>query len=304
MRTQSKKVIVKLKGGMGNQMFQYAFGRAVEAAARRHGETIDLQFDDTAYVDPVKKDTLRPFYLGYFNIPVTIASLPDITAARNPFGALSKAWRALKQKLDIDTGMVYDPALLRPPYRSYYDGYWQSEKFFAGMEDQIRTAFTFKDPLGPEAQRFHDQIVADPYAVSIFYRRTDYVGSSIFDIGEQAYQERAIARMRELVPSGRLYVMSDDITWVQENANLPEGSVFVSSPKVRGQGETHVPIPPHEEMQLLAACKHNIIPNSTYAWWGAWLNKNPDKQVIAPKEWARRSHWQFKDIVPERWIRV
>lgn len=290
----SKVVIVKLKGGMGNQMFQYAFGRALEVSAKNAGKPITLLFDTTAYTNPLKKDTRRPYMLADLNTHAAIASDTIALKARNPYGIISKIIRRVMQELHTGNTVAFDPTLFTPPYKKYYEGYWQSEKYFVAMAEQMRQEFTLKNSLGTVATAAYERIATDPNAVSIFYRRTDYVGHKTFDIGEQDYQRRAIACMRELVPDLRLYVMSDDITWVEKNADLPKGSVFVSSKD----------IPPHEEMRLASACKHNIIPNSTFAWWGAWLNQNAEKIVIAPKNWMRDASDQYKDITPENWLRV
>lgn len=289
---------------MGNQMFQYAFGRALEVAAKKTNSGIRIIFDTSAYTHPPKTDTRRPYYLEYLRTTAVIANEAEVAQARNPFGIFSKGKRYIEHKLQIGNTAAFVPSLLVPPFKRYYEGYWQTEKYFSDFTDEIRKEFIFKSPLTETTQAMHDRITADPQAVSIFYRRTDYVGDKTFDIGEQEYQKRAVARMRELVPAMRLYVMSDDITWVREHANLPEGSVFVSSPKIKGQPETEVPIPPQDEMQLMSACQHNIIPNSTFAWWGAWLNPNPHKIIVAPKQWTSTADEQYKDIIPAAWLTV
>lgn len=289
-----KTVVIKLKGGMGNQMFQYAFGRALEESAKGAGNPIEIIFDTTAYTNPDKKDTLRPYLLPVLNTHASVASDKIALRTRDPYGIISKILRRVTAKFKPENSGYFDSSLLRPPYKNYYEGYWQSEKYFLPITEQIRQEFTLRHPMGQPAKVMHEKIISDPNAVSIFYRRTDYVGHPTFDIGEQEYQQRAISRMCELFPECRLYVMSDDIDWVKENAKLPAGSVFVSSKE----------IPPEEEQRLAAACKHHIIPNSTFAWWGAWLDQNPDKIVIAPKEWARGNSNEFRDIVPDNWVRV
>lgn len=279
---------------MGNQMFQYAFGKALEESGTRAGQPLEVLFDVTAYTNPLKKDTRRPYLLEHLNTEAHLASDATAMEARNPHGLVSKVFRRITQKLGIGNIVAYDPALLTKPYRRYYEGYWQSEKYFLPIRERIRREFTLREPLGDAARTMYERIASDPSSVSIFYRRTDYVGSKTFDIGEQDYQRRAIARMRESVPDMTLYVMSDDISWVREHADLPANSVFVSAAE----------IPPHEEMHLASACRQHIIPNSTFAWWGAWLDDRPQKIVIAPKEWVRGNTREYRDIVPEDWIRV
>lgn len=290
----NKTVVIKLKGGMGNQMFQYAFGRALEASAKKAGNPIDLLFDISAYTDPVKKDTRRPYMLPLLNTRARVINEDVALKTRNPYSIISKALRRVTEKLQPVNSGTFGSSLLQPPYKNYYEGYWQSEKYFLSIVDELRQEFTLRYPFGEAAQAMLERIKSDPNAVSIFYRRTDYVGHSTFDIGEQEYQQRAITRIRELLPECTFYVMSDDIEWVKENAKLPTGSIFVSSKD----------IPPEEEQQLAAACKHHIIPNSTFAWWGAWLDQSVDKIVIAPRDWARGNTNEFRDIVPENWLRV
>lgn len=302
--SEPKAVIVKLKGGMGNQMFQYAFGRMLAVSAKKAGVPVNIQYDTTAYSNPIKKDTKRPYYLDVMNTSAVVASDAEALKARNPFGLVSQVIRKLKNKLSPESEMIvaFYSDLFTPPYKNYYEGYWQSEKYFLPIADEIRQEFTLKEPLGATAKALYEQIAADPNAVSIFYRRTDYVGHSTFDIGEQDYQKRAMANMQELVPNLRYYVMSDDIAWVEANADLPAGSIFVSSPK--SDMVSSKAIPPEEEMVLASACQHHIIPNSTYAWWGAWLGHNPNKIVIAPKNWANVTNDEYKDITPPAWLRV
>jgi len=287
-------VIIKLKGGMGNQMFQYAFAKALERSAKNVGQTLNILFDTTAYTNPIKKDTRRPYMLPLLNSKAQVADDKIALQARNPYGLISKIIRKTRHKLRLEDVVAFDPALFQPPYQNYYEGYWQSEKYFEPVIQEIRQEFTLRKPLGLVAKSMLELITGDENAVSIFYRRTDYVGHNVFDISKQGYEERAIAHMRTLVPNLRLYVMSDDIDWVKENVTLPQGSVFVSTTE----------IPPEEEMVLASACKHNIIPNSTFAWWGAWLNKNPDKIVIAPKDWVQGDTSEYEDITPPNWLRV
>ncbi len=293
MKTK-KTVVVKLKGGMGNQMFQYAFGKMLEKTAAVAGTPITLLFDTTAFTNPPAADTKRPYMLEPLSTTATIADDKTALSASNPYGIFSQITRKILQKCNLGNPVAYIPSLLQPPYRGYYEGYWQSEKYFLPMVAELRKEFTLKAPLGKVGANLKEMIMNDANAVSIFYRRTDYVGNKTFDIGEQDYQTRAIAHMRTLVPNMKLYVMSDDIAWVKEHADLPAGSVFVSSKD----------LPFHEEMYIASVCKHNIIPNSTFCWWGAWLNINPNKIVIAPKNWANSKTDEYKDITPPSWLRI
>lgn len=295
-----KQIVIKLKGGMGNQMFQYAFGKTLAKTAEKAGVSVDLLFDVTAYTDPIKKDTKRPYMLDLLNTDAKIADDATALNARNPYGLISKVIRKINQKLRTDDFVAFKADLLESPYKSYYEGYWQTEKYFLPIIERIRQEFTLREPLGKVAQSIYEKINSDPNAVAIFYRRTDYVGHKTFDISGQGYEERAMAHMSTQVPNMRLYVMSDDIDWVKANVTLPEGSVYVSSSKA----QPVIEIPPHEEMKLASTCKHNIIPNSTFAWWGAWLNPNPNKIIIAPKDWVQGDASEYQDITPSGWLRL
>ncbi|OGG59094.1 hypothetical protein A3C89_01650 [Candidatus Kaiserbacteria bacterium RIFCSPHIGHO2_02_FULL_50_50] len=294
-----KTVIVKLKGGMGNQMFQYAFSRALIAAAKGRGDTVHVDYDITAYTSNgrVHADTLRTFDLQKLSCEIPLASERSALSARTPYGFASNILRRVLRKFFTPDIIHYDKRLLTTPYRKYYEGYWQSEKYFKGIEAEIRKHFTFRDPLDPVAQAMKEKIENDPYAVGIFFRRTDYVGHSDLDVCDEAYYSRALAKMHELVPNMHLYVMSDDIEWVKQHAKLPEDATYVSSPSI-----SYI-----EEMEISTACKHHIIPNSTFAWWGAWLSTNHDKIIIAPKLWSKSyNDTNFKDIIPEskNWLRI
>lgn len=292
-----KTAIIKLKGGMGNQMFQYAFSRALLNSAKARADTLEIKYDVTGYTPGgrVKIDTLRTFDLQKLSCELPLAGEEEALAARNPFGPLSKLLRRASNKILKPDTVSYNQKLLILPYQNYYEGYWQSEKYFKDIELEIRKHFAFKEPLGSIASKVKEQIQNDENAVGIFFRRTDYVGHSDLDVCDEAYYDRALAKMRELVPNIRLYVMSDNIEWVKANAKLPSNVVYVSSPEI-----SYV-----EEMELSTACKHHIIPNSTFAWWGAWLNTNANKIVITPKLWSRNHNddW-YRDIVPAGWIRV
>ena len=294
-----KTVIVKLKGGMGNQMFQYAFSRALVASAREHGETLAVEYDVTGYGEGsrVKKNTRRTFDLQKLSCEIAIAEEDVTLATRNPFGIVSKVIRRITTKFFAPDTVHYNETLLAPPYKNYYESYWQSEKYFKSIESEIRKHFTFRDTLGPAAQAMKEKIESDTHAVGIFFRRTDYVGHNDLDVCDEDYYVRALEKMHELVPNMHLYVMSDDINWVKANANLPEGATYVSSPEI-----SYI-----EEMGIATAYKHHIIPNSTFAWWGAWLNPSAEKIIIAPKIWSKKyNNAHFKDIIPEgsNWIRI
>lgn len=294
-----KIIIIKLKGGMGNQMFQYAFACALKHSAEKIGSLVNLYYDITAYTEGgrVKQDTLRTFDLQRLSCNVPIANEDSVLKVRNPHGVFSKIYRKLIEKYLVPDTVSFNPSLLKPPFKKYYEGYWQSPKYFTEIEDELRQAFLFREPLGTAASAKMKEIDAEPNAVSVFYRKTDYVNLSDFDTCAEPYYERAFKKMKELVPNAKFFVTSDDIEWVRKNAKLPAGSVLVSDKTT---------INYVEEMKIISHCRHFIIPNSTFAWWTAWLSPyRKTSNVIAPAIWSKKYNLtQFKDITPTHWLRI
>lgn len=291
---QKQSVTIKLKGGMGNQMFQYAFGRALQHSATKHSKNLKLLLDTSSFTNPNESDTRRPYELVHFNINADVTkNVPKLQSRF--FELIVEATKKVTALFNNINQVSYVPSLLNPPYKKVYEGYWQSTKYFSEIENELRQEFTLRQPLNEAAKAVYEQIKNDDNSVSVFYRRTDYVGHKDLDIGSEDYQRRAIKKMRELVPEMNLYVMSDDIKWVEGNVKFDTPVKFVSSPLIT----------PHEEMYLASNCRHHIIPNSTFAWWSAWLNYRSDKIVIAPKIWSNtHNHDWYADIVPEEWLRV
>jgi hypothetical protein len=260
------KKIIKIKGGLGNQLFQYAHGRK----CIEKGEEVVF---DISFFEENKKDTLRPFLLNKFNILETNIFLPLKESI------IKKYLNKIKSKLSGEYG------------------FFQSEKYFKGIEPMIRKEFTLKDPLSQTAQTYADQIQQNHNSVSIHIRRGDYVLNSSANkhhgVCDLEYYERAISKIKELIDSPAFFIFSDDIEWVRENLKV-DNAIYVSNPSLSEC----------EEMMLMSYCKHNIIANSTFSWWGAWLNQNPNKIVIAPQKWLNTDTSNQPDIIPPTWIKI
>ena len=291
-------IIVKLMGGLGNQMFQYALGKHL---AIKHNTKLKLDLTFLLDRTPRPDFTFRDYELGIFNITASFASEKEVSDFLN----VSKYthWKdRLKQKIYryhhfIEQQFDFDEKVLNLPRNTYLEGYWQCEKYFIDPEEEIRKAFTFKDQpcayyaaLGEQARKCN--------SVSVHFRRCDYVNNPLINSyhGECTieYYERAMAKIRSQIPSAVFFMLSDDITWVKKQFAGADHVVFVENANHAG----------HEDMRLMSICKHNIIANSSYSWWGAWLNKNPGKIVIAPEKWFKDSTRSFKDIIPEAWIKL
>ncbi|MDP1625103.1 MAG: alpha-1,2-fucosyltransferase [bacterium] len=294
-------IIVNLKGGLGNQMFQYACGRALflrNAAKDTNGfaEYTGPKLDCTGFASAMKSDTPRKYELDGWDIVADTAWPNEIRKVKYPFGIFSKAARFFRAKVLKRYYINFVPSVLSLSGDVYLDGFFQDERYFKDFADDIRLAFTPKNPLSPKSQAWINRIYSDESSVSLHVRRGDYTttASAEFVSLEPSYYASALAHIRTLVPNPHVYVFSDDIAWAKANIALPSDAEFVSDPKT----------PLFEEIFLMSACRHNIIANSSFSWWGAWLNANPDKVVVAPKAWAKRHESWYKDIIPPTWIRL
>jgi len=294
-------ILIRLKGGLGNQLFQYAAGRALALRQKKintSGEP-QIKLDVTGYGVRSGLDTVRHYTLDIFNIRSEIATSEEIRKLKYPHGIISKGWRFFKAKIlrQFNTGFVEN--IFNTQGSIYLDGFFQTEKYFIDHEKEIRDDLTLKVPLSNEFRKILDIINTTPYTVSLHVRRGDYVQdqntNKYHGTCDKEYYKKALEILTEKIGKNlHIFIFSDDIDWVKENMLINYPVTYVSSPNIKD----------YEELILMSACKHNIISNSSFSWWGAWLNKNPDKIVIAPKRWVMKDEKRFKDICPNSWIRI
>ncbi|MEN9921551.1 MAG: hypothetical protein RLZZ517_529 [Candidatus Parcubacteria bacterium] len=284
-------IITKLKGGLGNQLFQYAFGRYL---AEKNNDTLKL---DILGLQQNSKDTLRFYLLDKFNITAEIANQDEIQKIKNPFGFLSKIARLINTKILRNFYIGFEEKLLKLKGNIYLDGYFQSELYFKEIEPIIRNEFTLKNPLSQLAQKIEEQIHNEGASVSIHIRRGDYVtdpsAAKAHGTCDLDYYAQAISEISSSIVNPTFFIFSDDIEWVKENLKV-ESTTYVSNPNLTE----------YEELILMSKCKHNIIANSTFSWWAAWLNSNPSKIVIAPKQWRKDIDSDKLQILPKTWIQI
>jgi hypothetical protein len=296
-------VVARLRGGLGNQMFQYATGRAL---AQRRGATLKL--DITGFAE-VGSDTKRQYELDSFQIQASMADGLDLVQ----FGRVRKARspridRVLRWlRIDRSNGALpiyrephfqFDPAVrdLRAPV--YLDGFWQSERYFSDIATLLRREFSAKAPLERENAELVRRIDA-VNAVSLHVRRGDYVdnpstnrwhGTCSLD-----YYQRALDYIGFHAEAPHLFVFSDDQKWTRANLRFATATTFVEiNPLDRG----------YRDMSLMARCRHHIIANSSFSWWGAWLNPSHEKIVVAPKQWFSAARNDTRDLIPLGWVRL
>lgn len=179
---------------------------------------------------------------------------------------------------------------------AYLIGFWQSEKYFSNMEQILRKEFRFsKQPSGLNAE-IADKICQNN-AVFLHIRRGDYVShpdvAKFNGTCDQAYYERALSIVADKVSEPILYVFSDEPEWVRQNMHFPFPSTII---------DHNGPDDAHEDLRLMSLCRHAIIANSTFSWWGAWLIDSEDKVVVAPRKWFADPNIDTSDVIPDRWI--
>ena len=288
-------ITVKLKGGLGNQLFQYAFGRAVSLKL----ET-PLKLDISGYRHQSEIDTPRQFQVDCFNLQAEVSD----TGKNSSISFLKRIFSKIKDTTSPYSEYTFDPKNLNVKDGSILEGFWQSEKYFSNIETVLRYDLTLKDKLGTKAKLFKDRIKQvgenGGISASVHIRRMDYVtnkyANTYHGALDMTYYQKAISTL-QIKLSGKplvLFVFSDDISWVKENLKTEVPFVCVSRPEILDQ----------EELILMSQCNHNIIANSSFSWWGAWLNPKKDKIIISPKRWVKDSKINTSDVVPLDWIRI
>jgi Glycosyl transferase family 11 len=289
---------VAVYGGLGNQMFQYAFCTALN----KQGAKTRLSFNCYFYFKHHNGfDLARAFKL---NLPPQQAFLSFILEHgtflyRNKLvaGAIRRLaiWQEQRQQLYREQKeFVTDPAVFQQQQTLFY-GTWQSEEYFHSIADHIQQQFVFNTPHDERNKAVIEKINASN-AVSIHIRRGDYLKthwqSSLNVIKDLTYYKNAVAHIESHVSNPAYFIFSDDMEWVKENLPLAN-CTYVDHNKGK---QSYI------DMYLMSQCRHNIIANSTFSWWGAWLNKNKSKIVIMPERWMNDN--ECPGIFPQHWIKM
>ena len=284
-------ILIKLQGGLGNQMFQYALGRSLSL---RHNKPVKF---DCSYFKTVNQSN-RSFELGAFNLSIDEATSKEIDGYCGPINKLLDIARAGDhKKYVIEKTNRFDPSIIDKT-EGYFDGHWNSEKYFKEYGSALRKDFRLKNSLGAEALDVQEKIGKCENPVSVHVRRGDYVTipkiNQTHGILPVSYYQDACKKIIESKPDAHFFVSSDDIDWAKENFPKNNAMTFISSSGIKN----------HEELLLMSLCKHNITANSTFSWWAAWLNENPNKIVIAPSHWFANPKLTTADLIPPTWIQI
>lgn len=269
-------IIAEITAGLGNQLFQYANAKRI-AITKKQNLKLDLKFYET-WKNP------DYFRLDKFNTNFTIANddeiefLKRVTFSRHRIDIRilnkilnRKLFKNNKYHIDCNT-YKYDKRKLNKRKNLYLSGYWGNEKYFKNIENIIRTEFVLKDGLNKENQLIKHKIEKTNSA-SLHIRRGDYVNNPYFANIPLKYYYNAIKLLKEIYKDIVIYVFSDDLNWVKDHLSIESEYFYVD---INNSSTDFM------ELMLMASCKHNIMANSTFSWWGAWLNEKPEKIVIAP----------------------
>lgn len=268
-------IIANLTGGLGNQMFQYAFGRAI---AIKNNTNLKLHFVNALF------NTQRPYELNVFNISADLATKQDL----NKYGIVeNKALNRILYLLDERLGIQFNNHIITQKYPylwdqkylsikndTYLQGFWFGVKYFKEIEDIIRNEFTPKTELDDKNQKLIEQM-QKKNSVSVHVRRGDLVSSNRNDkfIGLD-YYIKVYDSLKKRVQNPTFFIFSDDIEWCRHNlSKLAQNSIYVDHNKGFNS---------YKDLLLMAHCKHNVVANSSFSWWGSWLNINSNKIVISP----------------------
>ena len=304
-------IIIELFAGLGNQLFQYAAGRALAE---------ELKVPLLLNLQSFAKSEIYQYELGPFNISAGFATKKEVDKALNlPKNILSKYFLKITERLKPsnkrrsiirEKSFHFENEMSATTKNAYLFGHWQSEKYFINHRDLIRREFALKtNHLDKRVDLINK--IENTNSFSLVIRRGDYLTYADLNLygDDLTFYYKAINYAQSKISDPHFFIFSDDIEWVKQHLNIILPVTFVSEPY---PGIDYKINPNrHQDLHLISKCKHHIITNSTFAWWGAWLNPSKNKMVIAPSQWfAKDKIWydgniaNTQDILPDEWIKI
>jgi hypothetical protein len=292
-------IVVRLAGGLGNQMFQYAAGRSLAKA-----RNTELKLDISSYAT----QSLRSYRLGYLNICEQLASPEDMAQFGTiAMGRLAHWKRRLRQwvaatansyVLEERHPLRFDRRIVASPDNTLLLGYWQNERYFSAIRETLNNEFQPRYALESYSLKVAETI-RDTAAVGVHVRRGDYASNrqtrAIHGLCSPDYYERCGQAMVEQLPQAHFVVFSDDIGWAKRNIRFPRAVTYVQ----RDERDRD-----YEDLHLLSLCRHFILANSTFSWWGVWLANAQDGIVYAPQRWFATNKYDTSEFIPSQWRRA
>lgn len=295
-------IVVRLNGGLGNQFFQYAAGYAV---ALRNQQSLMLDITGFLSHDPNLKQSYRSLDILDFQIQFSESiSGSQLMGIKYPRGIFSRVSNFIQKRIFKRYYVDWHPDVLTKNGQVYLDGYYQSELYFSSIRDKISKQFQLKKTFLNEVKNIVEMIRASNNSISMHIRRGDYItnprANKIHNICTKNYFYSSLDYLTSRLDDFKIFVFSDDIDWVKAEMTLPESTVYVSD-LLQISGER---LRSSQEIYLMSLCQHNIISNSSFSWWGAYLNEFNGKIVIAPSVWSKSKVISHKNILPAEWIQI
>ncbi|MBB5635646.1 hypothetical protein HDE68_001534 [Pedobacter cryoconitis] len=283
--------IIRFTGGLGNQMFQYACYKAL--TKKFNNVTADISsYENGTVHNGYELDHI--FELKINKVSPMTGGIYDIYNRKWIYKKIRKIFNLKRFQKEEQKHFTFDPDIFLSPKSRYYSGFWQNEGYFIDIADEIRKDFKFKSLTDEKNIKALEEI-KQTNSVGVHIRRGDYVNHPTFGgVCEKEYYQEAIQLIKTKTDSTKFFIFSNDIDWCTENLDITN-SEFIS-----WNAGTHSYI----DMQLMSACKHNIIANSSFSWWAAWLNENPDKIIIGPEKWLQGGQDDTSTVLPRDWIRI
>ncbi len=286
-------IIVKLNGGLGNQLFQYAASKSLACKLNTC-----LKFD----LCDLEKNPTRSYALSSFNIKATIATRAEVEALKQKSligKVLIKTKLPYKQTWYTEPHFHFDPRFFNLKDNTYVEGYMQSENYFSWIKEIIADDLSLITPASGENE-MHLREITTTNSVSLHVRRNDYVNNPqtnrVHGTCNPEYYSQAVKMIASKTGNPHFFIFSDDHEWVKTNLRIDNHPTTYVTNNDAAQG--------HEDLRLMYHCRHNIIANSSFSWWGAWLNRHEKKIIISPKKWFNMAGKDTKDLIPKSWIRI
>jgi hypothetical protein len=286
-------ILLRLSGGLGNQLFQYAAARHL---ADLH--QTELVLDTYWYAHTPKRDTPRTFELVHYPVRARVATALEAVWCRLHGGRVTRRLPFLPRRWKhfSERRFAFDPVFLQLPDNTYLDGYWQSYRYFEAVAASIRSELVPIAALGEKDSAIAN-LMHSTQSISIHVRRGDYVSNTTaaaHGVCGLDYYHKAVQYMLAKIEHAHFFVFSDDPVWTRENIVLSEDVTYVE----------HNGAPfAFQDLRLMSLCKHHIAANSSFSWWGAWLNPAPDKVVVCPMHWFADSR-DTSTLSPADWVRL
>ena len=282
-------ITVHISGGLGNQLFQYAAGRAL---ALRTGT--DLYLDTSSFLE---SGNLRSYMLDNYTIKAHILKKKNWIYQKIYNVIRSKFGLSPSGHIHAEKSNKFDPSVIQLKDGAYLLGHWQSEKYFADYSKLIKRELKLKAPLSLASRHMQNKMKKN-ISVAVHVRRGDYVSNVVAQevLGTQSpeYYEKGARHIESKIKKVHFFVFSDDPIWARQN--ILTGYKSITYLETSAQ--------PYEDLELIRSCDHFIIANSSFSWWGAWLGLKEGSLVIAPKKWFASYKYNSKDLIPKHWIQI